>query len=111
MTTILWQWLVTSCVPGIIFLFAADWLTGAGVIFSGRTMDERKRAIKQRAIVQSWLCLLIGFVANAATDQFFPVSKAEGSVNYPLLYLIAAILLYFIFLIYNNRRMSVKSKK
>lgn len=98
-------WLTLLPVAVVMF-FVIDWLTGDGLVFSGRN-DERKRAIKHQSIVGSWTMVLSLFIVNFVSDffQLYPYSPLPP-MKYPeLFYLIAAIACYFLFYIINSRRM------
>lgn len=98
---------------GLLFFFINDWLSGEGLIFSGQ--DERKRAIKYKSIVQSWLALIMLFTANYVqhhfVDRLFMNSRFSfDTPDYPLFYIVMALVTYFGFFIYNNIKMSAKNK-
>ncbi|TGA97857.1 hypothetical protein E4665_10690 [Sporolactobacillus shoreae] len=101
------EWLTTVLPVGVILFFANDWLTGDGLIFSGRDADERKRAIKYKSIVGSWTAVLALLIVDFLQDFF----RLRSPLHYPpikypeLFYLILAVVCYFIFYIINSRKM------
>lgn len=93
-------------VLGIIMFFVIDWVTGEGLIFSGRNQDERKQMIKRKSIVSSWLALLILFVANFVRDYFHLGPVSTLPLKYPEgFYLIVALVSFFVFYAFNSWKM------
>jgi hypothetical protein len=95
-------------IPGLLWMPIISWLTGSSAYIQVND-DERKRQIKQKAIVQSWSMLILFFLTNFFIDLFHLGDKRLNNVPlvFPeLLYLLVAIASYFIFYIINNRKMS-----
>jgi hypothetical protein len=91
---------------GLIMFFVIDWVTGDGLVFSGRNQDERKQMIKRKSIVSSWLALLILFVANFVRDYFHLGAVSELPLKHPEgFYLIVALVSFFIFYAFNSWKM------
>lgn len=107
------NWMVPFLVGLVIFLITG-WFTGSDEYGGVRTKDdERSQLIKQKAIVSSWLFLLMFFVVNFVFD-FFNLRK-EGLNNttfvYPeLLYFLLAVVSYFAHYWIYSRRMSANEK-
>lgn len=110
MTASLIHWFIYA-ILGIFFVLISDWLSGNGLFFSGQNADERKKAIKQKAIVQSWLSLILLFAIDIMQNHFFTDSRYSFNVYYPIFYIIMAFLTFFIFFIYNSIKMSAGSKR
>ncbi|MFD3446691.1 hypothetical protein ACFDTO_19015 [Microbacteriaceae bacterium 4G12] len=92
-----------------IFFVAVGWFTGSKEYIFAPNDDERKRSIKQKAIIQSWITVLLFLFSNLVMDlfQLRDARLNEIPLKYPeLSYLIVAVVSYFIFYIINSRRMS-----
>ncbi|WP_270181135.1 hypothetical protein [Alkalihalobacillus sp. CinArs1] len=83
-------------------------ITGKKEFGVGPNDDERKRAIKNKSITQSWMTLVLFLLINFLTD-LFNVNKevAElSSANLELFYIVIAILSYLLFYVINSKKMS-----
>ncbi|WP_229194004.1 hypothetical protein [Bacillus cereus] len=113
MIGLLVKWIIPFLV-GLIIFFIIGWVTGTDEYGGVKTKDdERSQLIKQKAIVSSWLLLLGFFVINFIFDFFHLNDERLALVQfkYPeLLYLLIAILSYFVYYWMYSRRMSVHEK-
>lgn len=106
--------IVVPFLVGIIIFFVIGWMTGTDEYGGVKTKDdERSQFIKQKAIVSSWLLLLMFLVINFVFD-FFNLNDerlAMVEFKYPeLFYLLLAIVSYFVYYWIYNRRMSSNEK-
>jgi 4-amino-4-deoxy-L-arabinose transferase-like glycosyltransferase len=104
------KWIMLYLIIPILWLFIVSRFTGSKDYVFQTNDDERKQKIKQKAIVQSWVTLVLFFLTNFLLN-FFHLNDDKRLENvtlvYPeLLYLLVAIVSYFIFLVINNRKMS-----
>ncbi|WP_239457226.1 hypothetical protein [Planococcus versutus] len=106
MSTLL-SWLVIIVVSLLLFLILGK-ITGSEEHGYKTNDDERKKHIKQQAIVSSWIMLLVFFVINFFND-FFNLSDIRLDnvpLIYPeLLYLLIAVSSYFIFYVMYRKRL------
>lgn len=107
------RWIVAFAV-GLIMFFVIGRLTGDsdhGV--TSKKDDERSQLIKHKAIVSSWLLLIIFFIINFVFN-FFNLNNenlAMVGFNYPeLFYLLIAIVSYYIYYWIYSRKMSIYEK-
>ncbi|MCI1856764.1 MAG: hypothetical protein LKI94_11220 [Sporolactobacillus sp.] len=111
LTEIIEQWGVYA-ICAVFSLVINDWLTGEGLFFKGQ--DERKRLIKSKAMVSSWLFLLLMFVANFVqnhfVDRFLTTHNEFFPVDYPLFYLVVSLGAYFGYFIFYSLKMSAGKK-
>ncbi|MCM3737805.1 hypothetical protein M3215_18940 [Bacillus cytotoxicus] len=107
------KWVIPFLV-GLIIFFIIGWVTGTDEYSGVKTKDdERSQLIKQKAIVSSWLLLLGFFVINFIFDFLHLNDERLALVQfkYPeLLYLLIAMLSYFVYYWMYSRRMSVHEK-
>ena len=107
------RWIVTLAV-GVIMFFINGWLTGNNEYgITSKKNDERSQLIKHKAIVSSWLLLMMFFII----DFIFNFSNLDNNrlamveFNYPeLFYLLIAIVIYFIYYWIYSRKMSSHEK-
>lgn len=111
------QLLIKAVVPfliGIIAFFIIGWVTGTNEYGGVKTKDdERSKVIKQKAIISSWLLLLLFFMVNVVFDLFDLRDERLALVPfvYPeLLYLLIAIISYFVYYWIYSRRMRSSGK-
>ncbi|SMH28884.1 hypothetical protein SAMN04488700_0996 [Carnobacterium iners] len=107
------RWIVTFAV-GLIMFFVIGWLTGNNEYgVTSKKDDERSQLIKHKAIVSSWLLLIMFFIINFVFN-FFNLNDerlAMVEFNYPeLFYLLIAIVSYFIYYWIYSRKMSSYEK-
>jgi hypothetical protein len=105
---------VVPLLVGLIIFFIIGWATGTDEYGGVKTKDdERSQLIKQKAIVSSWLLLLMFFIINFVFD-FFNLNDERLSLVpfvYPeLLYLLIAVISYFVYYWIYSRRMSSNEK-
>ncbi|WP_339213904.1 hypothetical protein [Ornithinibacillus sp. FSL M8-0202] len=101
--------IVTLVIIPIVFIVMIGFFTGNKDSFVGPHDDERKKAIKQKSIVQSWTTILLFLLTNFLLDLFnlHDERLSDASFVFPeLLYIIILVVSYFIFLFINNRKMS-----
>ncbi|WP_231378686.1 hypothetical protein [Virgibacillus sp. CM-4] len=100
------RWIVPLFVALVIFLIIG-WFTGNKEY--GAKDDERSQLIKQRAIVGSWIFLLIMLVINIIFNFFgLRTGLLKGApFNHPeIFYLIILVVSYFIYYRIYSRRLS-----
>lgn len=109
--------LIRAVVPllvGLIIFIIIGWVTGTDEYGGVKTKDdERSQLIKQKAIVSSWLLLLMFFVINFVFDLFNLNDERLALILfvYPeLLYLLIAVISYFVYYWIYSRRMSSNEK-
>ncbi|MGB7459342.1 MAG: hypothetical protein WA887_00510 [Carnobacterium jeotgali] len=107
------RWIVTLAV-GVIMFFINGWLTGNNEYgITSKKNDERSQLIKHKAIVSSWLLLMMFFIIDFIFN-FFNLDNnrlAMVEFNYPeLFYLLIAIVSYFIYYWIYSRKMSSHEK-
>lgn len=103
--TLLVRWVI-SLLVGLIIFFIIGWSTGTEEHGGVNTKDdERSRFIKQKAIVSSWVLLLMLLFVNFVFDFFNINQRGITQMEYPeLLYLLVLVFSYFIYYwIYNSR--------
>lgn len=101
--------LVTLVIIPIVCIVMIGFFTGNNESYVGPHDDERKKAIKQKSIVQSWTTILLFLLTNFLLDLFnlHDERLSDTSFVFPeLLYFIILVVSYFIFLFINNRKMS-----
>ena len=106
--------LVIPFLVGLVIFFIIGWVTGTDEYGGVKTKDdERSQLIKQKAIVSSWL-LLLGFFVINVIFHFFHLNDERLALvqfKYPeLLYLLIAMLSYFVYYWMYSRRMSAHEK-
>lgn len=100
------DWLV-GLTLGILLFFILGWVTGSEEWGYKTNDDERKKYIKQKSIVNSWVILLTLLLINFIFDVFNLRDERLDNVPfvYPeLLYLIIAVISYFVFYVIHSRR-------
>ena len=107
-------WVVPFIVGLVIFLIIG-WISGNGEEYGGvkTNDDERSQLIKQKAIVSSWLLLLVFFIINFVFDLFDLNDGRLAMIQfkYPeLFYLLFSVGSYFVYYWVYNRRMSSNEK-
>ena len=92
----------------LIWILIVGWFTGSKDYIIGPNDDERKKAIKQKTVVQSWQALLLFLITNYFMNTFNinPEVKGLGPGSLELFYLIVSISTYIIFYIINIKKMS-----
>ncbi len=99
---------------GLIIFFIIGWVTGTNEYGGVETKDdERSQLIKQKAIVSSWLLLLMFLIISFVFDFFNLNDERLALVPfvYPeLLYLLIAVISYFVYYWIYSRRMSSHEK-
>lgn len=113
MIGLLVKWVIPF-IFGLSMFFISGWVSGTDEYGGVKTKgDERSKLIKQKAIVSSWLLLLgflfINFISNLL--NLYDERLALVPFKYPeLLYLLIAVLSYFVYYWMYSRRMSVHEK-
>lgn len=108
------HWII-ALLCGIVLFLVIGWFTGDSDEFGGVDTkdDERSKMIKQKAIVSSWVLLLIILITGFVFD-FFNLNDprlANIELAYPeLLYLLVAVSSYFIYYWIYSRRLSSHEK-
>src|SRR5690625_3281177 len=109
--------MIRTVVPfliGLVLFFIIALITGTDEYGGVETKDdERSQLIKQKAIVSSWLLLLMFFIINFVFDffNFNDDRLAMVQFEYPgLFYLLVAIISYFVYYWIYSRRMSSNEK-
>lgn len=100
-------WLILIVISLMLFLILGK-VTGSDEHGYKTDDDERKKHIKQQAIVSSWIILLVFFVVNFANDffDFSDIRLNDVPMVYPeLLYLLIAIISYCIFYVMHRKRL------
>lgn len=100
-------WLILIVISLMLFLILGK-VTGSDEHGYKTDDDERKKHIKQQAIVSSWIILLVFFVVNFAIDffDFSDIRLNDVPMVYPeLLYLLIAIISYGIFYVMHRKRL------
>lgn len=100
-------WLILIVISLMLFLILGK-VTGSDEHGYKTDDDERKKHIKQQAIVSSWIILLVFFVVNFAIDffDFSDIRLNDVPMVYPeLLYLLIAIISYCIFYVMHRKRL------
>lgn len=113
MIALLVKWAITFLV-GLVVFFIIGWITGTDEYGGVKTKDdERSQLIKQKAIVNSWLLLIVFFIINFVFD-FFNLNDerlAMVEFEYPgLFYFFIAIISYFVYYWIYSRLMSRNGK-
>lgn len=104
------RWVVPFLI-GIILFWVIGWLTG-DKDYDAKD-DERSEFIKQKAIVRSWVLLIMFFIINFVFDFFNLTDERLALVPfvYPeLFYLLIAIISYFVYYWIYSKRMSSSEK-
>lgn len=106
--------LIGAIVPllvGLIMFFIIGWTTGNKEYGGVETKDdERSQLIKQKAIVSSWVLLLMFLFINFLFD-FFNINQVAPKLEYPeLFYLLLLVGSYFVYYWIYNRRLSTNEK-
>lgn len=103
---------IASLVVALIIFFIIGWITGTDEYGGVKTKDdERSQFIKQKAIVSSWLLLLMFFIINFVFNFFNLNDERIEQLKYPgLFYLLIAIISYFVYYWIYSRRMSGNEK-
>lgn len=104
--------LFVALIVGVLIYFIFGWVTGTEEYGGVNTKDdERSQLIKHKAIVSSWLLLLLFFIVNFTFD-FFNLNNgrlAQVEFAYPsLFYLLVAVVSYFVYYWIYSLRMSSK---
>lgn len=101
-------------ITGLIIFLIIGWFPGTDEYGGLKPkVDERVQMIKQKAIVSSWLLLLVFFVIHSVFKFFELQDKRLALIpnKYPeLLYLLIAIVSYCIYYWIYRRRMSSHEK-
>ncbi|RNF39376.1 hypothetical protein [Planococcus salinus] len=101
------SWLVAIGVSFLLFLVLGK-ITGSEEHGYKTNDDERKKHMKQQAIIRSWIILLVFFAVNFIND-FFNLSDmrlTNSPLLYPeLLYLLIAGISYCIFYVIYRKRL------
>lgn len=96
---------------GLIMFFIIGWTTGNKDYGGVETKDdERSQLIKQKAIVSSWILVLLFLFINFIFD-FFNLNRSVSNFKYPeLFYLILLVGSYFVYYWIYKRKMSSNGK-
>lgn len=88
-------------------LFIVGWITGNKEYGGVKTKDdERSRLIKQKAIVSSWVLLLMFLFINFVFS-FLKFNRVIPKLEYPeVFYLLLSVGSYFVYYWIYNRRLS-----
>lgn len=100
------KFFITFIIVPLVFIVIVSYFTGSKDLPND---DERKKIIKQKSIVQSWMTILLFLLTNFFYDLFnlYDERISDSSFVFPeLFYLIILVVSYFIFLLINNRKMS-----
>lgn len=98
---------IISLLIVLIFIVIIGFFTGSKEYIMGPNNDERKKAIKQKSIVQSWSTLFLFLLSNFLYDLFNLTDSRLPDFAFPeLFYLGVLVVSYFIYLKINNRKMS-----
>ncbi|WP_374704049.1 hypothetical protein [Salimicrobium jeotgali] len=95
---------------GLVIFFASGWFTGTDEFGGVNTRDsERLKIIKQKAIVSSWILLVMVFFLSSVFE-FLQLNNGGwnlfGSIKPELLYLLVAVISYFVYYWMYKRRLS-----
>lgn len=109
--TLLVKWVIGLLVSLIIF-FIIGWFTGTEEYGGVNTKDdERSRFIKQKAIISSWVFLLLLLSVNFVYDFFNINQQGIKQMEYPeLFYLFVLVFSYLFYYWIYNRRLSGNGK-
>lgn len=103
------KFFITFIIVPLVFIVIVSYFTWSKDFIIGPNDDERKKVIKQKSIVQSWMTILLFLLTNFFYDLFnlYDERISDSSFVFPeLFYLIILVVSYFIFLLINNRKMS-----
>lgn len=111
MIALLVGWIV-ALLAGLIIFFIIGRFTGTEEYGGINTKDdERSRFIKQKAIVSSWVLLLMLLFINFVFDFFNLNQRGIKQLEYPeLLYLLVLVVSYFVYYLIYSRRLSSNGK-
>lgn len=101
--------LILYFIVPILWLLIVSWFTGSKDYVFKTNDDERQQQIKQKAVVQSWATLILLFLTNFLLDVFQLRDERLADVPFvfpELLYLLVAVMSYFVFFMINTRKMS-----
>ncbi|PBB06278.1 hypothetical protein CKW00_04410 [Salimicrobium humidisoli] len=95
---------------GLVIFFTSGWFTGTDEFGGVNTKDsERLKIIKQKAIVSSWILLVMVFFLSSVFE-FLQLNNRGwslfGSVKPELLYLLVAVVSYFVYYWMYKRRIT-----
>jgi|SRR5699024_4793556 len=96
---------------GLTLVFIVGWATGDDAYSGVKTNDdERSQFIKQKAIVSSWVLLLMFLFINFVFN-LFNINRVIPNFSYPeLFYLLLLFGSYFVYYWIYNRRLSSHEK-
>ena len=101
-------WLIVVGVSFVFFLVLGKVTGSEEHGYKTNDDDERKKHIKQQAIIKSWILLLVFFVINFIND-FFNLSDLRlnnSPLVYPeLLYFLIAVISYCTFYVIYRKRL------
>lgn len=103
---------VFALLVGLIIFFIIGRFTGTEEYGGINTKDdERSRFIKQKAIVSSWVLLLMLLFVSFVFDFFNLNQRGIKQMEYPeLLYLLVLVVSYFVYYWIYSRRLSSNGK-
>lgn len=99
----------TLIIIPLVFILIIGYFTGSKEFITGPNDDERKKVIKQKSIVQSWITIFLFLLTNFLYDLFNLQNERLSDSTFfipELFYLIILVVSYFIFFIINNKKMS-----
>ncbi|GIO22874.1 hypothetical protein [Oceanobacillus sp. J11TS1] len=100
---------ITLVIVPLVFIIIIGYFTGSKEFILGPNDDERKKSIKQKSIVQSWVTIILFLLTNFLIDLFNLQDERLSDITFifpELFYLIILVVSYFIFLVINNKKMS-----
>jgi len=102
---------IVPFLAGLILFFIVGWTTGNKEYGGVETKDdERSQLIKQKAIVSSWILLLMFLFINFIFS-FLKLNRVIPNWEYPeLFYLLLLVGSYFVYFWIYNRRLSSNEK-
>ena len=100
---------ITLVIVPLVFIIIIGYFTGSKEFILGPNDDERKKSIKQKSIVQSWVTIFLFLLTNFLFDLFNLQDERLSDITFvfpELFYLIILVVSYIIFLVINNKKMS-----
>ncbi|HLR72243.1 MAG TPA: hypothetical protein VK085_12550 [Pseudogracilibacillus sp.] len=103
--------IIVPFLAGSIIFFIVGWITGDEAYGGVKTKDdERSQFIKQKAIVSSWVLLLMFLLINFVFG-LFKIKRVTPNMAYPeLFYLLLFLGGYFVYYWIDNKRWSGNEK-
>ena len=100
---------ITLVIVPLVFIIIIGYFTGSKEFILGPNDDERKKSIKQKSIVQSWVTIFLFLLTNFLFDLFNLQDERLSDITFvfpELFYLIILVVSYIIFFVINNKKMS-----